>query len=175
MEFDVALGQEELTERALQLCHLLPLGYRPPCQSSHSFALDSVDSLVRCGILVMEELSQPSQCPELLFFLCSLLSVQLRALSWAIEGLQSLHTPLPESECVAQLHDCLRDKARQDRVHHESSSADMARAAVRTLTDLGVLVEVEEGGAVRLVISDLFQQAENMDKLHHFIRQFLYN
>lgn len=26
-----------------------------PCQSSQSFALDAVDSLVRCGILVMEE------------------------------------------------------------------------------------------------------------------------
>lgn len=41
------------------------------------------------------QLSQPSQCPDLLFFLCSLLSVQLRALSWAIEGLQSIRTPLP--------------------------------------------------------------------------------
>ncbi|KAJ8396920.1 hypothetical protein AAFF_G00012430 [Aldrovandia affinis] len=216
MEFDVALSQEELTERALQLCHLLPLGHRPPCQSAHSFALDAVDSLVRSGLLVMEEvprdhpvcdfwrrqgalawsgedeqgqsdsdceeqdtrsykLSQPTQCPELLFFLCSLLSVQLRALSWAVEGLQSLRTPLPESECVSQLHACLCDRARLDRQHYESSSADLASEAVRTLTHLGVLEEVEERGGVYFEISPLFQQADNRDKLHSFICQFLYD
>ncbi|KAF7665094.1 hypothetical protein LDENG_00155880 [Lucifuga dentata] len=54
-EFDVVLCQSELTRRALQLCHLLPPGFIPPCQSSLSFALDAVDSLVRCGILIMEE------------------------------------------------------------------------------------------------------------------------
>ncbi|XP_077943251.1 glycerol-3-phosphate acyltransferase 2, mitochondrial isoform X1 [Gasterosteus aculeatus] len=56
MEFDVALCQSKLTERALQLCHLLPPGFMPPCQSACSFALDAVDSLVRCGILIMEEI-----------------------------------------------------------------------------------------------------------------------
>ncbi|KAJ8379236.1 hypothetical protein SKAU_G00000140 [Synaphobranchus kaupii] len=214
MEFDVALGQEELTEKALQLCYLLPLGHRAPCQSPLSFALDAVDSLVRCGILVMEELprdrpvcdflrkqgtltwsamddqehsdsdceeqdtrcyklSQPSQCPELLFFLCSMLSVQLRALSWAIEGLQSILSPLPEPECVSELHACLCDRARLDRQHFESSSADMAREAVRTLTDLRVLEEVVDRDGVYLGISPLFQQAENRDKLHSFICQFL--
>lgn len=29
MEFDVVLGQSELTEKALQLCHLLPPGFMP--------------------------------------------------------------------------------------------------------------------------------------------------
>ncbi|XP_077417288.1 glycerol-3-phosphate acyltransferase 2, mitochondrial isoform X2 [Vanacampus margaritifer] len=55
LEFDVVLCQSELTERALQLCHLLPPGFRPPCQSPQSFALDAIDSLVRCGILITEE------------------------------------------------------------------------------------------------------------------------
>ncbi|XP_077378158.1 glycerol-3-phosphate acyltransferase 2, mitochondrial isoform X2 [Festucalex cinctus] len=55
LEFDVVLCQSELTERALQLCHLLPPGFRPPCQSPQSFALDAIDSLVRCGILFTEE------------------------------------------------------------------------------------------------------------------------
>lgn len=32
----------------------LPLSPQP-CQSSQSFAMDAVDSLVRCGILVIEE------------------------------------------------------------------------------------------------------------------------
>ncbi|KAG5840511.1 hypothetical protein ANANG_G00189580 [Anguilla anguilla] len=274
MEFDVALGQEELTEKALQLCYLLPLGHRAPCQSPLSFALDAVDSLVRCGILVMEEdrassalrrcgspqvarcnyadcpsagrggsveidaaalrslspasslaartgpsaspfsasmtretqaarlahdklaasvqgcllgydphglpplffpsqLSQPSQCPDLLFFLCSLLSVQLRALSWAIDALPSIHTPLPEPECVAELHARLCDRARQDGRRFESSSAAVAREAVRTLTDLGALEEVVEIDGVYLGIGPLFQQAESREKLHKFICQFL--
>ncbi|KAF0034075.1 hypothetical protein F2P81_014141 [Scophthalmus maximus] len=55
VEFDVVLCQSELTEHALHLCHLLPPGFMPPCQSSQSFALDAIDSLVRCGILIMED------------------------------------------------------------------------------------------------------------------------
>ncbi|KAI5622092.1 glycerol-3-phosphate acyltransferase 2, mitochondrial, partial [Silurus asotus] len=160
MEFDVALGQEELTEKSLQLTHLLPAGYIPPCQTAYSFAVDTVDSMVRCGILIMEEvhrdtpvcdfwkrqgvfswtasddpelssdsdcekqdtrsykLSQPSECPELLFFLCSLLSAQLRALCWAIESLDLLPFPLTEAACVTQLHTHLRNKAQLDKVHY---------------------------------------------------------
>ncbi|KAJ8286174.1 hypothetical protein GJAV_G00035370 [Gymnothorax javanicus] len=216
LEIDLALGQEELTEKALQLCYLLPLGHRPPCQSPLSFALDAVDSLVRCGILVMEELpkdrpvcdflrkqgtltwcamddpdhsdsdcgeqdtrcyklSQPSQCPELLLFLCSLLSVQLRALSWAIEALPSIPTPLTESDCVTEVHACLMDRARRDRRLFESSSVEMAREAVRTLTDLGVLEEVVRTDGVYLRISALFEPAESRDKLRKFISQFLSN
>uniref|UniRef100_A0A8C6TCG6 Glycerol-3-phosphate acyltransferase 2, mitochondrial n=1 Tax=Neogobius melanostomus TaxID=47308 RepID=A0A8C6TCG6_9GOBI len=136
MEFDVALCQTELTDRALKLCHLLPPGFTPPCQSSHSFALDAVDSLVRCGILIMEEvprdapicdvwkrdgtfswttsddpynsdsdceeleprsfkITQPNQCPEMLFFLCSMLSGFLRSLCWATSALENLLSPLP--------------------------------------------------------------------------------
>uniref|UniRef100_A0A671Q7U4 Glycerol-3-phosphate acyltransferase 2, mitochondrial n=1 Tax=Sinocyclocheilus anshuiensis TaxID=1608454 RepID=A0A671Q7U4_9TELE len=40
------------------------------------------------------KLSQPSHCPELLFFLCSLLSVRLRALCWALESLHYLPSPI---------------------------------------------------------------------------------
>lgn len=36
MEFDVALGQEELTEKSLQLTHLLPAGYIPVSQTISS-------------------------------------------------------------------------------------------------------------------------------------------
>ncbi|XP_035392343.1 glycerol-3-phosphate acyltransferase 2, mitochondrial [Electrophorus electricus] len=216
MEFDVALGQEELTEKSLQLIHLLPVGYIPPCQTTHSFALDVVDSMVRCGILIMEEvprttpvcdfwkrqgvlswtvtddpnqssdseceeqdtrsykLSQPSQCPELLFFLCSLLSVQLRALCWTIQSLHLLPTPLTESACVIQLHAHLRSRSQLDKVHHESSSIKLVRLAVRILIDLGVLMEDRQKDAVYLDISPLFLQAENKRKILQFVSQFLY-
>ncbi|CAB1322114.1 unnamed protein product [Coregonus sp. 'balchen'] len=214
MEFDVALCQDELTERALQLTHLLPPGYMPPCQSSHGFALDAVDTLVRCGILVMEEvprdtpicdfwrkegtltwsasddhsdsdceegdarsfkLSQPSQCPELLFFLCSLMAGYLRALCWATEGLDLLDTPLPEAVCLGQIHSHLCDTAQRDRGHYESCSEEMASVTVRTLTDLGVLVEEQQRGCVFLGVSPLFQQTDNRQKLHSFVSQFLYD
>ncbi|XP_071392981.1 glycerol-3-phosphate acyltransferase 2, mitochondrial [Centroberyx affinis] len=216
MEFDVVLCQSELTERALQLCHLLPPGFMPPCQSSQSFALDAVDSLVRCGILIMEEvprdvpicdfwrkqgtlswsttddpyhsdsdceepdsrsykLSQPTQCPEMLFFLCSMLAGHLRALCWTTEGLDLLHTPLPETQCVAQIHTHLCDTADKNKRHYESCSEEAARTAVRTLIDLGVLVEEQQRGGVSLGLSLLFQQADNRQKLHRFISQYLYN
>uniref|UniRef100_A0A665T5A8 Glycerol-3-phosphate acyltransferase 2, mitochondrial n=1 Tax=Echeneis naucrates TaxID=173247 RepID=A0A665T5A8_ECHNA len=165
LEFDVVLCQSELTERALQLCHLLPPGYMPPCQSSYSFALDAVDSLVRCGILIMEEIprdvpicdfwkrectlswtttddpyhsdsdceeqelrsykiSQPSHCPEMLFFLCSVLAGHLRALCWTVSGLELIDTCLT-GECTG----CLQGN---------SCSEEAAHTAVRTLIDLRV-------------------------------------
>ena len=43
---------------SLSLITALPLSTLQPCQSSHSFALDAVDSLVRCGLLVMEEVRE---------------------------------------------------------------------------------------------------------------------
>ncbi|KAJ8005772.1 hypothetical protein DPEC_G00121360 [Dallia pectoralis] len=217
LEFDVALCQDELTEKALQLTHLLPPGYIPPCQSSHGFALDAVDTLVRCGILVMEEvprdtpicdfwkqqgslswsatddpnhsdsdceegdarcfkLSQPSQCPEMLFFLCSLMAGYLRALCWVTdELLDDLQTPLPEAVCLGQIHAHLCDRAQREGGHYESCSEEMACMTVRTLTDLGVLVEEQKSGCVFLGVSQLFQQADSKQKLHSFVSQFLYD
>ncbi|XP_044051980.1 glycerol-3-phosphate acyltransferase 2, mitochondrial isoform X2 [Siniperca chuatsi] len=216
MEFDVVLCQSELTERALQLCHLLPPGFMPPCQSSQSFALDAIDSLVRCGILIMEEsprdvpicdfwkkegaltwtttddpyhsdsdceeqdlrsykISQPSQCPEMLFFLCSMLAGHLRALCWTTTGLDHLHTPLPEAEFAAQIHSHLCDTANKKKQHYESCSEEAAHTTVRTLIDLGVLSEERQKGGVFLGISPLFQLSENRQKLHRFISQYLYN
>ncbi|XP_067083972.1 glycerol-3-phosphate acyltransferase 2, mitochondrial [Osmerus mordax] len=215
LEFDVVLCQEELTERALQLCLLLPPGLLPPCQSTHSFALDAVDSLVRCGILVMEEVprdtplcdfwtkrspqtwsssdnpdsdsdheeqdsrsykvSQPSQCPEMLFFLCSLLSGQLRALCWATEGLHLLYTPLPEPVCLTRVHSHLCETAERVRNHYECCSEEVACTTVRTLIDLGVLEEQLQGGRVFLRVSLLFQQLDNQQQLQRFISQYLFD
>ncbi|XP_069563869.1 glycerol-3-phosphate acyltransferase 2, mitochondrial [Brachyistius frenatus] len=216
MEFDVVLCQSELTERALQLCHLLPPGFMPPCQSSQSFALDAVDSLVRCGILIMEEIprdipvcdfwkkdgaltwttsddpyhsdsdceeqdlhsykiSQPSQCPEMLFFLCSMLAGHLRALCWTTMALDLVDTPLAEAEFVAQIHSHLCDTANKKKQHYESCSEEAAHTAVRTLIDLGVLSEERQKGSVFLGVSPLFQLSENRQKVHRFISQYLYN
>ncbi|XP_049906447.1 glycerol-3-phosphate acyltransferase 2, mitochondrial [Epinephelus moara] len=218
MEFDVVLCQSELTERALQLCHLLPPGFMPPCQSSQNFALDAVDSLVRCGILIMEEIprdvpicdfwkregtltwttsddpyhsdsdcdmeeqdlrsykiSQPSQCPEMLFFLCSMLAGHLRALCWTTTALDLLNTPLPEAEFVAQVHSHLCDMANKKKQHYESCSEEAAHTAVRSLIDLGVLSEERREGGVFLGVVPLFQLSENRQKLHRFISQYLYN
>ncbi|XP_035496824.1 glycerol-3-phosphate acyltransferase 2, mitochondrial isoform X2 [Scophthalmus maximus] len=193
VEFDVVLCQSELTEHALHLCHLLPPGFMPPCQSSQSFALDAIDSLVRCGILIMEDIprevpicdflkregtltwttsddpdesdsdceepdlhaykiSQPSHCPEMLFFLCSMLAGHLRALCWTTIGLDLIDTPRPES-----------------------CSEEAAHTAVRTLIDLGVLSEERQREGVSLAVSPLFQLSENRQKLHRFITQYLYN
>ncbi|XP_036953051.1 glycerol-3-phosphate acyltransferase 2, mitochondrial isoform X4 [Acanthopagrus latus] len=216
MEFDVVLCQSELTEKALQLCHLLPPGFMTPCQSSQSFALDAIDCLVRCGILIMEEIprdvpicdfwkreetltwttsddpyqsdsdredeeqrsykiSQPSQCPEMLFFLCSMLAGHLRALCWTTTGLDHLHTPLPEAEFVAQIHSHLCDTAHKKKRHYESCSEEAAYTAVRTLIDLGVLSEECQKEGVFLGVTPLFQLSENRQKLHRFISQYLYN
>ncbi|XP_056889703.1 glycerol-3-phosphate acyltransferase 2, mitochondrial isoform X1 [Takifugu flavidus] len=217
MDFDVVLCQSELIERALQLCHLLPPGFLPPCQSSQSFALDAVESLVRCGILVMEEIarsvpicdtwnkdgmlkwstsddpyqsdtdcdeqeqhsykiSQPSRCPEMLFFLCNMLAAHLRALCWTTAGLELSHTPLPRAEFVAQVLSHLCDTANKKQQHYESCSEEAAHSAVRTLIDLGVLLEeAREGDGAMLEVSPLFHQSENRLKLTRFISQYLYN
>uniref|UniRef100_A0A8C1GG68 Glycerol-3-phosphate acyltransferase 2, mitochondrial n=1 Tax=Cyprinus carpio TaxID=7962 RepID=A0A8C1GG68_CYPCA len=215
-EFDVVLGQEELTEKSLQLTHLLSPGFVPPCQTAHGFALDVVDSMVRCGVLVMEEvqkdtpvcdfmkkqgvlswavsdnpdqssdsdceepdarsykLSQPSQCPELLFFLCSLLSVRLRALCWALESLHYLPSPITERDCLSQLHTHLKNRAQLDKAHYESSSIDLVRLVLRTFIDLGVLTEDRQRGDVYLDVSPLFSQCAHKVKLLQFFKQFIY-
>ncbi|XP_008416420.1 glycerol-3-phosphate acyltransferase 2, mitochondrial isoform X1 [Poecilia reticulata] len=216
MEFDVVLGQSELTEKALQLCHLLPPGIMPPCQSAQSFALDAVDSLVRCGILIMEEIprdihicdfwkregtltwtatddpyhsdsdcedqdlrsykiSQPKQCPEMLFFLCRMLAGHLRALCWTTSALDVMDSPLPEAEFLSQIHSHLCETANQKKRHYESCSEEAAHTAVRTLIDLGVLLQTRQTGAVFLGVSPLFQLSENREKLQRFISQYLYN
>ncbi|XP_013857994.1 glycerol-3-phosphate acyltransferase 2, mitochondrial, partial [Austrofundulus limnaeus] len=216
MEFNVVLGQSELVEKALQLCHLLPPGVMPPCQSSQSFALDAVDSLVRCGILVMEEvsrdvpicdfmkregtlvwtttddpyhsdsdceepesrsykISQPSQCPDMLFFLCSMLAGHLRALCWTIKALDLMDAPVAEAEFVSGVRSHLCDTANQKKQHYESCSEEAVHTAVRTLIDLGVLSEKRQTGGDFLGVSPLFQMSENREKLHHFISQYLYN
>ncbi|KAK2898847.1 hypothetical protein Q8A67_010265 [Cirrhinus molitorella] len=217
LEFDVVLGQEELTEKSLQLTHLLSPGFIPPCQTAHGFALDVVDSMVRCGVLVMEEvqkdtpvcdfmkkqgvlswavsdnpdqssdsdceepdarsykLSQPSQCPELLFFLCSLLSVRLRALCWALESLHYLPSPITERDCLSQLHAHLKNRAQLDKAHYESSSIDLVRMVLRTFIDLGVLIEDRQREDVYLDVSPLFFQCTYKEKLLQFFKQFMYN
>ncbi|XP_066568666.1 LOW QUALITY PROTEIN: glycerol-3-phosphate acyltransferase 2, mitochondrial [Amia ocellicauda] len=214
----VALCEDQLTERALQLCHLLPRLLLPPCQSACGFAQDAVDSLVRCGILTMEELpgagglcdlrhrraplqwrsvdegegsdsdcddptpprcyklSCPRKCPELLFVLCSLLSGQLRALSWSTDALPLLQPPRPEAECVARVHRLLQDRAQAERGHYESSSLQMAASAVHTFTDLGVLtVQCGVDGRQALGLSTAFQDEAPRFRLHSFIAQFLFH
>uniref|UniRef100_A0A673HIQ2 Glycerol-3-phosphate acyltransferase 2, mitochondrial-like n=1 Tax=Sinocyclocheilus rhinocerous TaxID=307959 RepID=A0A673HIQ2_9TELE len=217
LEFNVVLGQEELTEKSLQLTHLLSPGFIPPCQTAHGFALDVVDSMVRCGVLVMEEvqkdtpvcdfmkrqgvlswaasdnpdqssdsdceepdvrsykLSQPSQCPQLLFFLCSLLSVRLRALCWALESLHYLPSPITERDCLSQLHAHLKNRAQLDKAHYESSSIDLVRMVLRTFIDLGVLIEDGQREDVYLDVSPLFSQCAHKEKLLQFFKQFMYN
>ncbi|XP_023120235.2 glycerol-3-phosphate acyltransferase 2, mitochondrial [Amphiprion ocellaris] len=216
MEFDVVLCQSNLTERALQLCHLLPPGFMPPCQSSQNFALDAVDSLVRCGILIIEEIPrdvpicdfwkkdgiltwtttddpyhsdsdceeqdlrsykirQPSRCPEMLFFLCSMLAGHLRALCWTTMGLDHIDTPLAKAEFVAQIRSHLCDTANEKKQYYESCSEEAAHTAVRTLIDLGVLSEERQEEGVLLGVGPLFQLSENRQKLHRFISQYLFN
>lgn len=60
MEFDVVLCQSELTERALQLCHLLPPGFMP-------VSLDSYHTQPRATLCVsfngcLMELNSHSSC-----------------------------------------------------------------------------------------------------------------
>ncbi|XP_047236821.1 glycerol-3-phosphate acyltransferase 2, mitochondrial isoform X2 [Girardinichthys multiradiatus] len=216
MEFDVVLSQSELTEKALQLCHLLPPGIMPPCQSTQCFALDAVDSLVHCGILIMEEIprdvhicdfwkkegtltwtttddpyhsdsdceeqdlrsykiSQPRQCPEMLFFFCRMLAGHLRALCWTTMALDQMDSPLAEDDFLSQIHSHLRDTANQKKQHYESCSEEAAHTAVRTLIDLGVLLQMYQTGGIFLGVSPLFQLSENRQKLQRFISQYLYN
>ncbi|KAM9392840.1 glycerol-3-phosphate acyltransferase 2, mitochondrial [Pholidichthys leucotaenia] len=216
LEFDVVLCESELTERALQLCHLLPPGFVPPCQPAQSFAREAIDSLVHCGILIMEEVArdtpicdfwkkwspltwttsddpyhsdsdceapdlhsykigQPARCPEMIFFLSRMLAGPLRALCWTVLGLEHIATPLPETEFCARIHSHLCDTANENKQVYESCSEEAACTAVRTLIDLGVLLEECREEGVFLGVAPLFQLSENRQKLHHFISQYLYN
>lgn len=57
----------------------------------------------------LSQISQPSHCPEMLFFLCSMLAGHLRALCWTTIGLDLIDTPRPGT-CTA----CLRNSVDLD-------------------------------------------------------------
>uniref|UniRef100_A0A8C1U621 Glycerol-3-phosphate acyltransferase 2, mitochondrial n=1 Tax=Cyprinus carpio TaxID=7962 RepID=A0A8C1U621_CYPCA len=191
LEFDVVLGQEELTEKSLQLTHLLSPGFipvqkdTPVCdfmkrQGVLSWAVSdnpdqSSDSDCEEPDARSYKLSQPSQCPELLFFLCSLLSVRLRALCWALESLHYLPSPITERDCLSQLHAHLKNRAQLDKAHYETSSIDLVRMVLRTFIDLGVLIEDGQREDVYLDVSPLFSQCAHKEKLLQFFKQFMYN
>uniref|UniRef100_A0A3Q3EPD0 Glycerol-3-phosphate acyltransferase 2, mitochondrial n=1 Tax=Kryptolebias marmoratus TaxID=37003 RepID=A0A3Q3EPD0_KRYMA len=216
MEFDVVLGQSELAEKALRLCHLLPSGVMPPCQSTQSFALDAVDSLVRCGILIMEEISrdapicdfmkregaltwtttddpyhsdsdceeqelrsykisQPSQCPDMLFFLCSMLAGHLRTLCWTVEALDLMDF------LFTLVQKKLSPRSVQIKVRGQKAVVVLLLECPLTLLYLcslfliQVLSEERQTGGNFLGVSPLFQLSENREKLQRFISQYLYN
>uniref|UniRef100_A0A3B4FNK4 Glycerol-3-phosphate acyltransferase 2, mitochondrial-like n=1 Tax=Pundamilia nyererei TaxID=303518 RepID=A0A3B4FNK4_9CICH len=198
-EFDVVLCQSELTARALQLCHLLPPGFMPPCQSSQSFALDAIDSLVRCGILIQEEV--PRDVP-----ICDFWKKQEGPLTWTTSDdpyhsdsdceepdLCSYKIRQP-SHCPEMLFFLCRMLAGHLRALCWTTMGldlfEMPLAGMWTLTvvamlltylcfcslfSIQVLLEEWQKGGVFLAVSPLFQLSENRQKLHRFISQYLYN
>ncbi|XP_059497104.1 glycerol-3-phosphate acyltransferase 1, mitochondrial-like isoform X2 [Stegostoma tigrinum] len=54
---EVAISQEELICKTVQLCHLLTTEtlLLPPCRSVYQFSQEAVDKLMYCEILIMEE------------------------------------------------------------------------------------------------------------------------
>uniref|UniRef100_UPI00398F427F glycerol-3-phosphate acyltransferase 2, mitochondrial n=1 Tax=Pristiophorus japonicus TaxID=55135 RepID=UPI00398F427F len=54
---EVAISQEELICKTVQLCHLLPseILLLPPCRSVYQFSQEAVDKLTYCEILIVEE------------------------------------------------------------------------------------------------------------------------
>ncbi|XP_078094623.1 glycerol-3-phosphate acyltransferase 2, mitochondrial [Mustelus asterias] len=54
---EIAISQEELICKIVQLCHLLSneVLLLPPCQSVYQFSQEAVDKLMYCEILIMEE------------------------------------------------------------------------------------------------------------------------
>ncbi|XP_069475203.1 glycerol-3-phosphate acyltransferase 2, mitochondrial [Ambystoma mexicanum] len=56
---EILLGQEEITEKALWLCHLLPsdILLLMPCLSSYCYCQDVLDKLIHCGLLLAEEVA----------------------------------------------------------------------------------------------------------------------
>ncbi|XP_078523142.1 glycerol-3-phosphate acyltransferase 2, mitochondrial isoform X2 [Lissotriton helveticus] len=60
---EILLGQEEINDKALCLCHLLPSDVllMMPCFSSYCYCQDVLDKLIHGGLLLAEEV--PSQMP----------------------------------------------------------------------------------------------------------------
>ncbi|MEJ1278714.1 glycerol-3-phosphate acyltransferase 2 mitochondrial [Cricetulus griseus] len=148
------LSQNELYRQILLLLHLLPqdLLLPQPCQSSYCYCQEVLDRLIQCGLLVAEELSQQSRCPDFFLFLCRLLSPILKAFAQAAAF---LHVgQLPDSECA---------------------DPNLAVSAIWTFKDLGVLQQMPSPAGPQLHLSPTFANRDNQDKLEQFIRQFICN
>uniref|UniRef100_A0A671PSR8 Glycerol-3-phosphate acyltransferase 2, mitochondrial-like n=1 Tax=Sinocyclocheilus anshuiensis TaxID=1608454 RepID=A0A671PSR8_9TELE len=151
LEFDVVLGQEELTEKSLQLTHLLSPGFIPPCQTAHGFALDVVDSMVRCGVLVMEEVQRDTP-------VCDFMKRQ-GVLSWAASD-----NPDQSSDS-----DCEEPDA------PALTTRFCVRVCFFVCPYFCVLIEDGQREDVYLDVSPLFSQCAHKEKLLQFFKQFMYN
>ncbi|XP_054332441.1 glycerol-3-phosphate acyltransferase 2, mitochondrial isoform X6 [Pongo pygmaeus] len=86
------LSQNELYRQILLLMHLLPQDLLL-LKSSYCYCQEVLDRLIQCGLLVAEELSQQSHCPDFFLFLCRLLSPLLKAFAQAAAFLRRGQLP----------------------------------------------------------------------------------
>uniref|UniRef100_F7C287 Glycerol-3-phosphate acyltransferase 2, mitochondrial n=1 Tax=Equus caballus TaxID=9796 RepID=F7C287_HORSE len=168
------LSQNELYRQILLLLHLLPqdLLLLPPCQSSYCYCQEVLDRLIQCGLLVAEELSQQSRCPDFFLFLCRLLSPLLKAFAQAAAFLHQGQLPDSESGYVEQLFQFLQDTA-QEEGFFECADPNLAISAIWTFRDLGVLQQTQSPAGPMLHLSPTFASRDNQEKLEQFIRQFI--
>ncbi|XP_012582966.1 PREDICTED: glycerol-3-phosphate acyltransferase 2, mitochondrial isoform X3 [Condylura cristata] len=170
------LSQNELYRQILLLLHLLPqdLLLLQPCQSSYCYCQEVLDRLIQCGLLVAEELSQQSRCPDFFLFLCRLLSPLLKAFAKAAAFLHEGQLPDTESGYVEQLFQFLQTTA-QEEGSFECADPNLAISAVWTFRDLGVLQQKPSPAGPVLHLSPTFATRENQEKLEQFICQFICN
>ncbi|XP_047709731.1 glycerol-3-phosphate acyltransferase 2, mitochondrial isoform X7 [Prionailurus viverrinus] len=168
------LSQNELYRQILLLLHLLPqdLLLLQPCQSSYCYCQEVLDRLIQCGLLVAEELSQQSRCPDFFLFLCRLLSPLLQAFAQAATFLHQGQLPDTESGYAEQLFQFLQATA-QEEGFFECADPNLAISAIWTFRDLGVLQQTPSPAGPMLYLSPAFTSWENQEKLEQFIRQFI--
>ncbi|XP_011237738.1 glycerol-3-phosphate acyltransferase 2, mitochondrial isoform X5 [Mus musculus] len=168
------LSQNELYRQILLLLHLLPqdLLLPQPCQSSYCYCQEVLDRLIQCGLLVAEELSQQSRCPDFFLFLCRLLSPILKAFAQAATFLHLGQLPDSEVAYSEKLFQFLQACAQEEGIF-ECADPNLAISAVWTFKDLGVLQEMPSPTGPQLHLSPTFATRDNQDKLEQFIRQFI--
>ncbi|XP_054331777.1 glycerol-3-phosphate acyltransferase 2, mitochondrial-like isoform X2 [Pongo pygmaeus] len=160
------LSQNELYCQILLLMHLLPqdLLLLKPCQSSYCHCQEVLDRLIQCGLLVAEELSQQSHCPDFFLFLCRLLSPLLKAFAQAAALILSGYTE--------QLFQFLQATAQEEGIL-EYADPKLAISAIWTFRDMEVLQQTPSPADPRLHLSPTFASRDNQEKLEQFIWQFI--
>ncbi|XP_032806412.2 glycerol-3-phosphate acyltransferase 1, mitochondrial isoform X1 [Petromyzon marinus] len=115
----------------------------------------------------------PSETLDWMIFLQRILGPVIEAYSSVAIFLHGLTEPLPESELMKKAHRHLLDRTeRHVAGFDESATMSLARNAVTTFKEIGVLAEVQEESRTLLNVAEGVRAGAGMQRLAEFVLQF---
>ncbi|XP_078455542.1 glycerol-3-phosphate acyltransferase 1, mitochondrial [Lampetra planeri] len=165
--------EDEVAGKQPKRCHRASGGMSPtlaPWSSDQGSDGNGEEGSV-CGRQL--KLLVPSETLDWMIFLQRILGPVIEAYSSVAIFLHGLTEPLPESELMKKAHRHLLDRTeRHVAGFDESATMSLARNAVTTFKEIGVLTEVQEESRTLLNVAEGVRAGAGMQRLAEFVLQF---